>query len=362
MLARMPVWISLAAACIVLGEVTAARADGIIVGVDVNDVPFISQADQDAEIAQLTQNGVKTIRTDLTDKSLYFITQAYQHGISTVAIVNPFNGSGIKSKGRWAQVPLSQDSPTGFSAWLKPLMNKLDSAGVRLTALELGNEINASPYNGDIPAPGSGRVLGISDLNNPDDAEGRAIAAGYRTYIQVMAALKDVRDQSTSNKTTPIISAGLANEDLPSAQSWNKELAVSIPDTIEFFRQNGMDLLVDGYGVHLYPDANLKTPVAARVSQLENDVLAACPQGAKPCWLTEWGFKNREQTCPLDDERRSQLVDSERKAFEQFAAQGRLAAIIYYTWHGEPASTVDPFAVFRCGVLTEAGNAALSPL
>jgi hypothetical protein len=359
---RVLTWITLWIACFVLGGITGGRADSVIVGVDVNDVPFLSQAGQDAEIAQLTQSGVKTIRTNLSDKSLYFVTQAYQHGIGTVAIVNPFDGSGITSKGRWAQVPLSQDSPTGFSSWLKPLMDKLDSAGVRLTALELGNEINASPYNGDILAPGSGRVLGIADLNNPADVEGRAIAAGYRNYIKVMAALKDLRDQSTTNKTTPIITAGLANEDLPSAQSWNKDLAVSIPDTIEFFRQNGMDKLVDGYGVHLYPDANLKTPLASRISQLEDDVLAACPQGAKPCWLTEWGFKNRDQTCPLDDGRRSQLIESERAAFGQFADKGRLAAIIDYVWHGEPASTVDPFAVFRCGALTDAGKAALSPM
>jgi hypothetical protein len=358
----MPIWISFAFMFGTLCGVTAARAGDVVVGVDVNDVPFISRTAQDSEIAQLAQNGVRTIRTNLSDKSLYFISQAFQHGIGTVAIVNPFNGSGVKSEGRWARVPLSQDSPQGFRAWLHPLLDELDGAGVRLSALELGNEINASPYNGDIPIPGSGRVLGISDLNNPKDAEGSEIAAGIRKYIQVMEALKDVRDGSAVNATTPIISAGLANEDLPSAHSWNNDLAVSIPAMIEFFRQNGMDRLVDGYGVHVYPTGNPNTPLSARISQLEDNILAECLIGAKPCWLTEWGFKNPDQSCPLEDEKRTQTVDAERSAFTQFIKQGRLAAIIYYTWRGEPGATVDPLAIFRCGALTDAGTAALRPI
>ena len=44
----------------------------------------------------------------------------------------------------------------------------------------------------------------------------------------------------------------------------------------------------------------------------------------------------------------------------QFMSQGRLAAIICYTWRGVPGK-LDPMAVFRCGALTDAGKSALSP-
>ncbi len=46
-----------------------------------------------------------------------------------------------------------------------------------LTAFELGNEINTSRFNSDLPDPGSGLELRLSDLKNPKDQEGGRVAA-----------------------------------------------------------------------------------------------------------------------------------------------------------------------------------------
>jgi hypothetical protein len=117
---------------------------------------------------------------------------------------------------QWAELPLTAADPVKFKTWLAGRMETLEAAGVRLTAFELGNEINGPYFNGDfLPAQASGRVLGISDLNNPDDPEGCAIAASYRAYLQILKVLKDLRDQSKLNQTTPVLSAGLANGGLP---------------------------------------------------------------------------------------------------------------------------------------------------
>jgi hypothetical protein len=83
---------------------------------------------------------------------------------------------------------------------------------VHLNAFELGNEFNAPTFNSDLPNPGSGRELRLSDLNNPNDPEGSAVARGYRAYVRVMAVFKDLRDHSKLNQHTPIISAGLAEK------------------------------------------------------------------------------------------------------------------------------------------------------
>jgi hypothetical protein len=48
--------------------------------------------------------------------------------------------------------------------------------------------------------------------------------------------------------------------------------------------------LVDGYGMHVYPDANPQRTVATRIDSLDQTIFARCRQGGKPCWLTEWGF------------------------------------------------------------------------
>jgi hypothetical protein len=233
---------------------------------------------------------------------------------------------------------------------------------VRLTAFELGNEINGPFFNGDfLPSQASGRVLGLPDLDNPNDPEGRAIAASYRAYLQVMVALKGVRDRSTLNQRTPIISAGLADGGLPGKKPAQKLDGVSIPATLAFWRRNGMDKLVDGYGVHVYPSGDPSRSVAARVEDLNKDAFAMCTS-AKPCWLTEWAFNSRDQSCPLDEKTRVQLIATMRSALKRFAEEGRLAASFYYSWSGLPWEKENQGAIFRCGGLTDAGKLALSPM
>ncbi len=352
-------------ACLLFGIVSthAVPAENVVVGANVYDEGVLSQAGQDAEIERLAKNGVKTIRTGFSDKSFYFITQAYRHGIGTIGIVYPTNGSNAKTKKRWSDAPLSEADPAGFALWLKPRLDQLDATGIRLTALELGNEINTSGYNGDIPAPGTGRVLGLSNLNNPKDPEAAAIAAGFRNYLRVMAALKDVRDHSNVNHTTPILLAGLADWGLPGPKAWDGLLGISLPDTIAFMRQNGLDKLADGYGVHVYPTGNPQADVVARVTELKKKkIFSECGHGAKPCWLTEWGINNGSQSCPIDDVKRKQAIEAERGAFTQFVRQGQLNAVIWFNWAGLPGPKEDASAIYRCGALTDAGKLALSPM
>ena len=189
------------------------------------------------------------------------------------------------------------------------------------------NGVKTSGYNGDIPMPGTGRALGLADLNNPKDPEGPAIAIGFRNYLHILEALKDVRDHSKLNKTTPILLPGLADWGLPSAKAWDAKagvsLGVSLPDTIEFLRQNGLEKLVDGYGAHVYPTGDPHATVPARMAELDKKKIFSECSRDKPCWLTEWGIPNG-QSCPIDDANRTQVIEAERKAFEPLVQQGRL--------------------------------------
>jgi hypothetical protein len=56
----------------------ATPTHSVVVGVNVYDEGLLSPAEQDAEVEQLAKNGVKTIRTGLSSKSIYFITQAFR--------------------------------------------------------------------------------------------------------------------------------------------------------------------------------------------------------------------------------------------------------------------------------------------
>lgn len=165
-----------------------AQAQDVIVGVNAwYRPPDLSQEDM---AKQLAENGVKTIRISLMPGSVEFITRAWRHGVTTLAIVGPHTGSTAKKKNQfWASLPLSEVKPQEFTAAVKPMLDQLEAAGVRLAGLELGNEINTSGYNGDIAAPGSGRLLELTDLGNPNDQEALPIAAGFRNYVKIAAAL-----------------------------------------------------------------------------------------------------------------------------------------------------------------------------
>jgi hypothetical protein len=351
----------------------AAAADHVIVGVNLRGYGGVSEPRQDAKIAQLQEYGVRTIRegfpSSIDAKFNRLIVTAYKHGIGTVAIIYPTLGGTQKhtsavdpSAGRRWRVPALQDAdPAGFRTIFAAQLAALESEGVKLTAIELGNEFNTVGYNADFPVPSSGRVLGLSDLNNSNDSEARTVAAGYRQYIKIAEVVKDVRDHSRLNASTPIIAGGLANVGLPAAKSFDKQLATGVPDTITFFHDNGLDKFVDGYGVHAYTSGDPHQPMAQRMSVME-DILHACRRD-RPCWLTEWAFNNRNQSCPIDDDVRVDLVQAERTVLAHFIAQGRLAASLYYSWDGDfPGQTENMGAIFRCGALTKAGELALRPM
>jgi len=353
-------------ACLWCGALAAwnapAAGDSVIVGVNAwYRPPDLSLEDM---AKQLAENGVKTIRVSLMPGSVEFITRAWQHGVSTLAIIYPHTGSTAAKKNQlWASLALSELKPPEFTAAVKPLLDQLEASGVRLAGLELGNEINTSGYNGDIAAPGSGRLLELADLVNPNDPEALPIAAGFRNYVRIAGALKELRDHSKLNQRTPIVAAGIANISKRGEKSFNGMLAVRLPDTIKFLHQNDLDRFVDGYGVHVYPGLDPSRSVATRVASLGQDIFSEC-RADKPCWLTEYGIPNASQKgqpdhCPIDETKRLLVIAELREAFRHFASQGRLAAIIYYDWSDKPGKEA---GIFRCGALTEAGKLALKPM
>ena len=342
-------------------------AAGPLVGVNVVDVRLLSDEQQDQLLTELSKDGVTTVRLPLDDdRSVRFIAHAFEHHIGSVVILDPTKGSSAKLRDAdpgvgltWGQRALSEADPSGFVKWLEPMFSSLEAANVRLTALELGNEVNTAGYNGDIESKGSGRVLSAADLSTAADPQSRALADSFRAYLKVLRELKQVRDASKANRQTPIVTAGLVSLGAPRSKSGLKQDAVSLPDTIKFLRQNGADNLVDGYGIHSYPAADPNRSVSALFDALNKDAFAMCTS-AKPCWLTEWGFDNRDKSCPADEVTRSKVVETMRGALKQFASQKRLSAALYYSWSGHSGEVGS--TIFRCGALTEAGKIALNPL
>jgi hypothetical protein len=348
-----------------------AQANDLVVGVNVVNPTRASVADQDAIIGQLKAARVRVIRAPLTpdDKGIDFAKRVYAQRIKIELQVGPQYPPNAPTRpyqpkefpDMWGGHPLSSADPDLSRVYFQSFIANLEANGIVLAGLELGNEINWTAFNAEFPLPGKGVNFGLQDLYN--DPEAKQIAKGYLQYLKILEALKDVRDHSKLNQHTPIILAGLADDGAEGPRPKSKTDSVSINATIQFLRANGLDKLVDFYGIHTYPWE--KNP-ARREMHLEKYAVTECQPAnsaaGKPCWITEWGIDNKDMSCPLDDTARTALVKEIMDDFRGFAKQGRLIGAMYFAWNSDPwAKTVDAKSIYRCGALTESGKLALSP-
>jgi hypothetical protein len=354
-----------------------AVAADTVVGINFVNPDRLSTDQLDSALDAMKAAGVRVIRTgippNLVNHGTDFVQRVYQHGMQVeldLGLVYPKDAPMREWRPKeypdmWASHPLSAADPELFRAFFQPLLAKLESSGIKLAAIELGNEINWSAFNGEFPVPGSGKgVLLQDDLTR--DPEGRQIAAGYLQYLKVLKVLKDVRDHSSLNAKTPIISAGLIDAEEGDIKRGAKYDSVSFSATLDYMRANGLDDLVDGYGVHIYPDPNPSTPEDRRMGAADRQSFSAeCrpagSRGGKPCWITEWGIPNKNTSCPSDEGSRPMVVRQVMDSFQRYASEGRLGGMFYFAWNTDAyAKSPDPFSVFRCGELTESGKLVIS--
>jgi hypothetical protein len=185
---------------VLLVPLASAQTRDVVVGVNlVNGPDQLTPEEQDTILNNMKSAGARVIRAgiDNSEKSLDFAQRVYAHGIKIEWIA-----WGIPSAS--GNMILSSADPERFRTYFEPLRAKLESKGIVLAGLELGNEINWS--NHDLGQSGTGRILTLDDLSK--DPKGQQVAKGYLQYIKLLAVLKDIRDHSKLNQHTPILSAG----------------------------------------------------------------------------------------------------------------------------------------------------------
>ena len=367
----------LALGCILCASVGSwpaqAQTQGPVVGVNAA-IASMRIEQQNAILAQLHAAGIHYIRSGILpdEKGVDFARRAQAQGIRIDWLVQLQYRPAAPSRpwpnafGVWGGPPLSAADPDQFRKYFEPLLAKLDAAGVTLAGIELGNEINSPMFNADftLPAenPARSREFNLEDLSR--DSEAQQVARGYLQYLKLLGVIKDVRSRSKLNQHAVIVSAGLVFNEAPEAPRKARLDAVSAAATLDFMRANGLDDLVDVYGVHTYPwTDNPGNPDAAagRRERLQKYVLAECrPQGSaggKPCWITEWGIPNHDASCPPHETNQIALVNETRANFRPYTAQRRVLGLFYYAW----LDTREGFAIYRCDRLTETGRLALAP-
>jgi hypothetical protein len=351
-----------------------AQTKDLVLGVNAS-MGSLSVEQQNAILAELHAAGIHYIRAGIApdEKGVDFARRAQAQGIRIDWLVQLQYRPGAPSRpwpnafGVWGGPPLSAADPDQFRKYFEPLLAKLEAAGVTLAGFELGNEINSPMFNADFSLPAENPILSrefhLEDLSHDPEAE--QVAKGYLQYLKLLAVIKDVRSRSKLNQHTMIVSAGLVFNEAPEAPRKARLDAVSAAATLDFMRANGLDDLVDVYGVHTYPwTDNPGNPGAAagRRERLQKYVLAECrPKGSaggKPCWITEWGVPNHDASCSPRETNQITLVKETRTNLRPYIAQKRVLGLLYYSWLDSPSGL---YAVYRCDHLTEAGRLALAP-
>jgi hypothetical protein len=339
-------------------------------GVNLTNGDRLTAAQQVAAIAQLKASHAKIIRIPLetwpvggpVTLSVNLAANAQAAGIQVHLVVTLADTPQIYNSGApyrpynnttypdvWSAYPLSQLNQAQLYTWFSAALTQLKNAGVHPAAIEVGDEINWAPFNGDFTVPGHGVVYGLADLVSGDNPEAAAVAEGYQRYAQALETVQKAL-YDTVFYNVPVVSAGLANPGAAGTKIPNGLSAVAINDTLNYLRMYGLDSFVNAYGIHVYPWAS--TP-AQRLKDIQSNELTQCGAYGTPCAITEWGFKlPTGWTCPAPDASREALA---QEILGDFAMYGPMVnELLWYDWK-------DPnYGIWQCNGLTATGALVLS--
>lgn len=362
LLRRLRAFIPLATAVAFAAGALGAQADAQF-GVNRVNLAWLDAAAREKVLDQIAQSGTKSVRLSISvpvDASIDAVKVAHQKGLAIlleISLNNPaFYPEGTKKRsgrGRvWDTYRLSDISPDLYRTVIGDVLQRIDRLGVPLVAVEPGNEINWAPYNGDLGIKAQEKTRTARSLADLDDPA--AVERGAAKYVQLLQVTRQELAKTKLSSRAKLVSAGLS--DIPPAHADRRGIDSIDPASFTaLLRKHGLDQAADGYGIHIYPGGD--TSPAARAQHVDR-ALSICrtrPEEGKPCWITEWGFANTQKTCPADDSRRERLVKATRERFAELMRTGRIAAAFYFDWDEAK------YGVWRCGGLSPAGRAAVTP-
>jgi hypothetical protein len=333
------------------------RSDRI--GINRVNLAWLSHGDQERVLNEIAASGITHVRLSLSrpvDKSIEALETANRLGLKILLEIQLGNTDYYPAEapprpgfGRiWDVQRLSDLDLDLYRARLRSALRRIDGMGIRIDAVEPGNEINYSAYNGDLVVyekPGRQTPRNVSQVANR-----AAFERGLDAYVGALRITREELRATVNSRDAPLISAGLSDVGTDEADRRGME-RLEPGEFISLLRKRGIDALVDGYGIHVYPGRKDDAALARYVTRL----LDFCrPEGeGKPCWVTEWGIANTALSCPLDDREREVAVRAVRRSFAELMEKGRLKAAFYYDWDTQPV-----YSVWRCGALSPAGVAA----
>ena len=340
----------------------AGETQGARIGVNRMNLAWLSKADQERVLGEMATNGITHARLSLSrpvDNSIEALEIASRLGMRILLEVQLTNKSYYPETARprsgfgriWDVHRLSELDLDRYRTGLRDALSRIDALGIRLEAIEPGNEINFSAYNGDLLVY---RRTGEPTPRSLADLAGRAaFEQGLDKYLEAVKITREEVRRTVHSSDAAIVSAGLS--DLSAGWADKRGMERLDPhEVIGLLRKRGLDSLVDAYGIHVYPGQKPASALSAQVRRILD--FCGTDNDGRPCWVTEWGIANTVRDCPVDDLKREDAVRAVRTVFQQIMDEGRLTAAYYYDWDTEKS-----YSLWRCGRLSPAGALAVAP-
>lgn len=336
----------------------SAAEQRTIVGVNRVNLNGLPVAERERIIRQMVGNGVRVARLNIvrpTADGIETLRIAHANGLSVVLNIGILAPDYMRADAvarpaarRFTARPrLSELDIARFEARFAWLWREIEKSQVSLLAVEFSNELNWADFNGDLAVGERGTVYdGASISRMPGLPE---FERGLDNYVAILRVARKLRDASSVFPRVPIVSAGLA--DIPAA--WAARSggdAVEASVFLAALRQRGLFELIDGVGLHLYPEGERWQAHIRQQMQLCGEA----GTGRAPCWITEWGVANTDRACPADDRARAERVRAIEAEFLAYSGSGRVKALIYYDWDSDSR-----FSIWRCDQLTPSGRVVL---
>jgi hypothetical protein len=311
----------------------------------------------------MADHGIDLVRLSLTppfEASIDALRIANQNGMRILLEIPLSNkdfypSDAVKRSGQgriWDIYRLSEIDPNAFRQVFRDALRRIESLGITLLAVQLGNELNLAGYNGDLHVYARDNLRTArsrAELTNRS-----AFERGIEKYVAILQIVREEIEDSSVNRQAKIVSAGISDMGVADADRRGME-RLDAKEFMTIVQAAGIENHIDAYGVHVYPSH--KGSKEARGAHVRS-ILSFCDASSKgkPCWITEWGIANPSERCPLNDKNREEVIREVRSRFEPLIRNGRLSMVFYFDWDSDT-----PYSVWRCNTLTPAGKAAVVP-
>ena len=357
-----PGWLRVIAIIIVVGAGIPTGASGknelaFTTGIATANIAWAKPEVITATLAGIAGAGFGTVRIGLKNPlsgTFHALEQAKRAGLEVLVTIPLIDGA-VASKGAeprprddrfFAAYGLSQIDLARYRSRLEELLAFVDSHGIPLIGLELGNELNWSGYNGDLPlSPAGAMIMSPADWASGDRAR---FERGLDRYRAVVDLTRATLAKYPAMAKVKLVSAGLA--DINGDFIRRSGATYVAPGLIyQAFAARRIFQQFDIVGIHLYEPLRNASGIRDRAVLIDTQ-LDACGTAAfaqRSCWITEFGTALPRQDCAPADARRIALMQPLLAYLAHPTNAGRIPMGFYYDWNDDAG-----FALMRCGRLT----------